>query len=884
MEPGSSASATSTSRSTGSATPTSRSSATGGPRRGADPGTELLALRGNFRSLPAPLAAVNEAGGALLDGFGGLTWGRPQPEFGEPAGTVELLLTEDPRSGDAPRWKSDEIQLEPPPSEGSPSVVAEARFLARRLRELVDADEAGRGDIVVLLRAFTHVDAYEEALARAGLDPYVVGGRGYWSQQQVEDLTRLLGCISNPLDDELLFGALASPAGGVSPDALWLLRQAAGSGRHIWPLVEWRYGGAERQPFEPDPEWLEHIPGEDAERLRRFCSILAPLRDEAPLIGLEALVERAMTAFGYDLALLARPGGAGRMANVRKLMRLAREFERHEGRDLAAFLLAAAESAKRDEREGMAPVRAEGHDGVRVMTVHAAKGLQFPVVAVPDLGRSLSAGHSWSDVTIGPMPRQEGERQRFGMRLVFPSSDSFGLWELSRLNREEAEAEAEEGCRLVYVAATRAEDRLILSGAYDERCLEQGERKPSDSPLRRLLPKLCERGWAGGDGEVELPAPTRALGIEPAQPSAAALPLRVSVIRPDPARAEWLCERLPEAEAMAAEDGGGPPPLMSERPRQAPVGHLSYSALAEYERCGYRFYVERLLGVRPAAAAVVTPPAGPGEEEGAEGVDVVVEPDPDAGSAEPRARALAVGNATHAALERSIRDGWSAVDEHVVDGLLAQEGLAEDAEARERVLAGVGAWLGSGLRDELAGYALRPEVPFVLPVGGTVIRGQIDLLAQGPGGERVVVDFKTDALKGRAPADLVGRYAAQREVYALAAAGDGVVRAVHLFLERAEEPVEDGFGPAELDAARERLGSLIDRIQGGAFAPTDSPTSATCFGCPAAARLCPHPAWRPRAAAGLPAVIDEEDAGEIAVAAAASANGGQPAAQGTLFD
>ena len=214
-----------------------------------------------------------------------------------------------------------------------------------------------------------------------------------------------------------------------------------------------------------------------------------------------------MTAFGYDLALLARPGGAGRMANVRKLMRLAREFERHEGRDLAAFLLAAAESAKRDEREGMAPVRAEGHDGVRVMTVHAAKGLQFPVVAVPDLGRSLSAGHSWSDVTIGPMPRQERERQRFGMRLVFPSSDSFGLWELSRLNREEAEAEAEEGCRLVYVAATRAEDRLILSGAYDERCLEQGERKPSDSPLRRLLPKLCERGWAGGDGEVELPAP-----------------------------------------------------------------------------------------------------------------------------------------------------------------------------------------------------------------------------------------------------------------------------------------------------------------------------------------------------------------------------------------
>ena len=106
-------------------------------------------------------------------------------------------------------------------------MIAEARFLAERLRELVDAGEAERGEIVVLLRAFTHVDAYEEALERAGLRPFVVGGRGYWTQQQVEDLIRLLGVVSNPLDDEYLFGALASFANGVSPDALWLLRRAA---------------------------------------------------------------------------------------------------------------------------------------------------------------------------------------------------------------------------------------------------------------------------------------------------------------------------------------------------------------------------------------------------------------------------------------------------------------------------------------------------------------------------------------------------------------------------------------------------------------------------------------------------------------------------------
>ena len=110
------------------------------------------------------------------------------------------------------KWQDVMDEREMPPSERNPVYVAEARALALRLRELVDAGEIRRSETVVLLRAFTHVDAYEEALSRAGLDPYVVGGRGYWSQQQVEDLIRVLAVVANPLDDEMLFGALAVPA------------------------------------------------------------------------------------------------------------------------------------------------------------------------------------------------------------------------------------------------------------------------------------------------------------------------------------------------------------------------------------------------------------------------------------------------------------------------------------------------------------------------------------------------------------------------------------------------------------------------------------------------------------------------------------------------
>ena len=119
-----------------------------------------------------------------------------------------------------------------------------------------------------------------------------------------------------------------------------------------------------------------------------------------------------MTETGYDLAVLMRPAGEARFANVRKLMRLAAEFEAREGRDLRGlldFLAARAES----DAEAQAATAAEGHDGVRIMTVHNAKGLEFDVVAVPDLSRSLLAGAPRA--AAGARPR--ASRRGSGMQL-----------------------------------------------------------------------------------------------------------------------------------------------------------------------------------------------------------------------------------------------------------------------------------------------------------------------------------------------------------------------------------------------------------------------------------------------------------------------------------
>jgi ATP-dependent helicase/nuclease subunit A len=802
------------------------------------PGTEVLPLRGNFRSRPPILEAANSLADTLLENFTPLSVGDGSDQDVPGSPEVELLLTYQEGTGAKHvKWKDHEALMRLPQSESNAAIVAQARALAERLRELVDHDDVKRGDIVVLLRAFTHVDAYEEALRRFGLEPYVVGGRGYWSQQQVEDILRLLGVVANPLDDEMLFGALACPAVGVTPDTLWLLRAAAGGG-HVWPALGIGFGKRaedESSNYElAEPGRLDEIAEDDAEKLRGFWKRLQALRAEAPLLPLDRLVERTMNDFSYDLALLAKSQPAGRMANVRKLMRIAAEFERNEGRDLRTFLVQASESTRRDEREGLAPVQAEDHDGVRIMTVHGAKGLEFPVVAVPELDRSLQSGHRNADIWIGRVG-DEGEPCRFGLRLAFPTDKSFGVWELEELNSEEKEAEAEESCRLLYVAMTRAQDRLLLSGQYKGKDCEEAEPDPKDNVLKRVLPQLVDAGWEETSELVNRP-----------------VPLRVRVQRPSDERAVALTP-APASPALPPEDVlGAMPPILEAGRSVVPLGHLSYSALDAFKRCGYRFYVERVLGVRTGLVTAAAPTEDQGDEapDEARAADELHEPGDDAvvGGAGP-SPALALGNAVHAALEWSARAGWEHPGSERLAALLTREGV-DDPEVLARATRLVDGWLGSALCAELAGTRVRPEAPFVLPLGGTILRGNIDLLATSNAGDAaagpIVVDFKTDKVGAAGVEPLGERYASQRAVYALAVeGGGGAVKTAHVFLERPEEPVIEVFDEAALATARASLEGLVARIRAGSFEVTPEPYAALCFGCPAAARLCPRPAWRP---------------------------------------
>ena len=789
---------------------------------------ELMRLSGNFRSRPEVVGAVNLLGEALLGAaYTPLRVGSEPEERSlhtrEVAGSepVELLLTA--RDG----WDGEGIELEPAIDGATPlNCLAEARFVAERLRELAEAG-VPRGEMVVLLRAFTHLDAYEDSLERAGLRPYVVGGRGYWSQQQVADVCALLAVVANPLDDHALFGALASPACGVAPDTLWLLRAAAGKRRHVWPAVEAAAGASDSELTEPDR--LEGIPEGELELLRTFVARIASLRERAPRLALPALVEAAVTETGYDLAVLSRPAGEARFANVRKMARLASEFEAREGRDLRGFLDFLAARAESDG-EAQAATAAEGHDGVRIMTVHNAKGLEFEVVAVPDLARSLLAGGRAPLLALG-----REEQPRVGLQLRRLGAASVNLFDYGALCEEAKDRDAEEGLRLFHVAATRAKQRLILSGVVKP---EPGKETKSSTPVvERLVDALGVPRDADSTVPVAPPAPRPGLEAE-FDPSEIA----VRVNLPSPERATEL--RTLRREAAAARPiGSGPPPLVERHPPIVPSRPLSYTAISAYKECPYRFYLERVLGL-------------PSSERSSSRIP---------GSTEPsdREEGTARGAAVHALLEWSQANGWAEPGEALVHRHAVAAGVGVGSASPDNsgegpgrhsplpldgLLEPVRRWIGSALRKQVTAEAtrVRAEVPLLLGVGDTVLRGSIDLLVEREGQPPLVVDYKTDRLGGADPAERAAHYGVQRSIYALAVAealGATEVEVAYVFLERPDEPALSALGPAEMASARQGLEEAIAQISRGEFpvAPPERRDWSLCRGCPALRGLCSRP-------------------------------------------
>ncbi len=796
----------------------------------------VLELNANFRAREQVLDVIATIFQERLPTFSAPHAARGAGEFpaaglqsASPA--VELLLVD--RSG----W-GEEAELARELGAGLPRAApwrqAEARMLAARVAQLVHAGGLAGGQIAVLLRALGDIDVYERALQQAGLRTIASAG-AFWGQQQVEDLLAYLRALANPLDELALYGALASPLAGehVSLDALALLSRAARE--HGGRAFECALGDARSGQ-------LEELPAPERLAIVGFCERLAAERAELSRRSISELLERAVASSAYRAHLAAAGGGGERaVANLNKLLRLARRFEAREGRDLRGFLDHVAylkQSPRGGESE--APVEGAEPDAVRLMSIHAAKGLEFPVVCVADLGRGPNLR----------MPDLLVDGERIGLSLAaLDGSPSAPALDYEELCAERRRDEAEEEDRIAYVAMTRAREMLLLSGSIElERWPEQRH-------------GACAIGWIGPALRADLPSLLLAARQEHRSELMLEVGERPALLRcliAGPESAELLRSEPPTAPARlpARGDPEEVPPAADEE-RSAPIVHeqlalafpvapeapprgptpaagshlpiaLSFSSLSELERCGYRYYLERVLRLPEQSGPAVA-----------------------------RAGAPRAPSSTHASAARS-RTGCSSRSTS-----RAPEPPGSSACARSRASSAC-AWVRAR-REQLAGtieaalraeparragaaLSVRREHPFAFSLGAQrpLISGVIDLLAIERDGGALVIDYKSNALEpGEDLRALVERdYSLQRELYALAVllTGAAHVEVVHWFLERPEDHVAARYAARERGSLESLLTERLELIERSGFAVSPRPHRGLCASCPGRSGMC---SWGP---------------------------------------
>jgi ATP-dependent helicase/nuclease subunit A len=388
----------------------------------------------NFRSQPAILDFANALLGEALESYEPLVAHLTQVN---PGPCVEFLWSPRPKDGnvtEARRIEADWI------TGRIAAMIGRERLVLQEKTDVLR--EVKAGDVVLLFRAMSNVHLYEAALRRQGLNYYLVGGRAFFAQQEIYDLLHLLRSLENPQDGLSLTGLLRSPFCCVSDEALYVLcRHRSGP----WTGL-----------FDEHSETL--LPADQVEIVRRARRFLLRWRDLKDRLPIARLLGAVFADCGYDAAMQMEYMGDRKLANLWKLIDLARTFDSSGLFGLAEFIARLGDLVESQPREEQAATQPENADVVRLMTIHQAKGLEFPVVVLPDVAAQVGAAYrlaaEWSP--------------RFGCIARAPADEEEPLfsdvpWRM--LQATEAMEEWNEDLRTLYVACTRPRDYLILSAA-----------------------------------------------------------------------------------------------------------------------------------------------------------------------------------------------------------------------------------------------------------------------------------------------------------------------------------------------------------------------------------------------------------------------------------
>jgi ATP-dependent helicase/nuclease subunit A len=329
---------------------------------------------------------------------------------------------------------------------GTADLQTQARLVARRIAGLVRESQATEcpvnyQDIVLLFRAGKAMPNFQQAMQELGIPCYMAGGGSFYQQPEIVDQLNLLRLVQQRYDAVALCGLLISPYVGLTEEQLLLI----GRGQ---PLLDQFYA-------------LEMFPGElepaVQERLLRFREVITFLQENRELSDIPGIIRYALERLDYRELLWTLPQAGQRLANLEKLLLKADQFAAKGYYQLADFLAYIQDLETIAVKESEAQTQTESGNVVRLMTIHRSKGLEFPVVILPDLDHRFAVN----------------SRERFcfhkevgiGFKIPVENADAgeTSLWRrIKELDRWEETAELK---RVLYVALTRAKQRLIFVGS-----------------------------------------------------------------------------------------------------------------------------------------------------------------------------------------------------------------------------------------------------------------------------------------------------------------------------------------------------------------------------------------------------------------------------------
>lgn len=461
---------------------------------------QRIDLHKNFRSRPEVLASVNylfrrlmgeDMGGIRYDDAAALYPGAVFPEIEGilPDVTTEILVVE--KDGEL---LSDEQNMQN-------DRELEALALGHRILDLVgkapvwDKDTqnyrpAQFGDIVVLLRtASGWAEPFSKVFESLGIPSYTASRTGYFSATEVVIVLNYLRVSDNPLQDIPLAGVLRSPIVGLTSEELAEIRAEFPQGMLYESVLD--YTASKKDALK--------------QKLEDFLTLLQKTRDRAEFTPIHQLIAEVLRATGYGDYVKALPGGEQRSANLRMLVEKAMEYERTSYRGLFNFVRYIEQLHKSEVDFGEVNLAGAGNASVQIMTIHKSKGLEFPIVFLAGMGKQFNFSDIYAQLLIHP-------EMGIGVDAVFPEKRLMvSTLPKQVIRRELLRENLGEELRVLYVALTRAKEKLILIGTIDK--LEKRVRALShftdvdrdDSSDENVLP-IAVRMKAKSNWDFVLPA------------------------------------------------------------------------------------------------------------------------------------------------------------------------------------------------------------------------------------------------------------------------------------------------------------------------------------------------------------------------------------------